>query len=152
MTKRTLALLLVLLSALALVYVNFSAPSPTVQPTSVADTNGPILTPQRQQHILYGDGRGGGHLHGAGKPCKSEFPKAWDAAAVITRVKQLAANDNAGWEQQNNGYWVAEQRVDNVQVRVVLDDRRATIITAYPINVPRNACPYPRQNKPANDN
>jgi hypothetical protein len=68
---------------------------------------------------------------------------------IIDTVKTLAANDNANWQQQDNGYYVAEQNVDNVRVRVVLNEDRTRIITAYPTNLPRNACPA---RKPANDN
>jgi hypothetical protein len=109
----------------------------------------PVLTPSRETHILYGDKTGGGHRHGVGKPCKSEFPIHWGDDKIIDTVKTLAANDNANWQQQDNGYYVAEQNVDNVRVRVVLNEDRTRIITAYPTNLPRNACPA---RKPANDN
>lgn len=107
----------------------------------------PALTTQAENHMLYGDNRGGGHLHGTGKDCKSEFPAAWDADEVITHVKQVAANDNLHWEKQQNGYHVAEQMVENIRVRVVLNQDRTKIVTAYPTNVKRNPCP-----KAANDN
>ncbi|QQG37212.1 MAG: EndoU domain-containing protein [Micavibrio aeruginosavorus] len=107
----------------------------------------PVLTAQGRQHLLYGDERGGGHLHGAGRPCKSEFPASWDAAAVIDRVQNIAANDNINWRQQDNGYHVAEQTIDDIRVRVILNQDQSRIITAYPTNVPRNPCPA----KPAND-
>lgn len=97
-------------------------------------------------HILYGDKRGGGHLHGADKPCKSEFPARWNADEVIAHVEKIAANDNAVWRQQRNGYSVAEEMVEDVKVRVVVDKTRSRVVTAYPVNVARNPCP------PANDN
>ena len=52
----------------------------------------PALTVQAEKHILYGDDRGGGHLHGTGKACKSEFPAEWEQEEVITHVKKVAAN------------------------------------------------------------
>ncbi len=107
----------------------------------------PVLSEQAEQHLLYGDKRGGGHLHGVGKACKSEFPQDWDKDEVITHVKKVAANDNLGWEKQNNGYYVAEDMVEGTRVRVVLNQTRTKIITAYPTNVERNPCP-----RPANDN
>ncbi len=107
----------------------------------------PALTRQSEIHILYGDDRGGGHLHGTGKPCKSEFPADWDKQDVIDNVKKIAANDNLSWEEQSNGYHVAEQMVDDIEVRVVLNRDRTRIVTAYPTNVQRNACP-----RAANDN
>jgi hypothetical protein len=104
-----------------------------------------ILTPERKEHILYGDEHGGGHLHGIGKPCKSEFPQDWDAAEIIETTERIAANDNLNWEAQRNGYYVAESNEGDVRVRVVLGPQRQHIITAYPVNVERNPCP-------ANDN
>lgn len=109
----------------------------------------PALTAQAEQHLLYGDQRGGGHLHGVGKACKSEFPADWQADEVIAHVKRVAANDNLNWEQQNNGYHVAEDDVEGIKVRVVLNHDRTKIVTAYPTNVQRNPCPA---KKPANDN
>ena len=107
----------------------------------------PVLSEQAEQHLLYGDKRGGGHLHGVGKACKSEFPQDWGKDEVIAHVKKVAANDNLGWKKQNNGYYVAEEMVEGTRVRVVLNQTRTKIVTAYPTNVERNPCP-----KPANDN
>ena len=104
-----------------------------------------ILTPERKEHILYGDENGGGHIHGAGKPCKSEFPQDWDAGEIIETTERIAANDNLAWAAQRNGYYVAESNEGDVRVRVVLGPQRQHIITAYPVNVERNPCP-------ANDN
>lgn len=109
------------------------------------------LSKSREIHILYGDSRGGGHLHGVGKPCKTEFPKEWDKTKVISTVKQIAANDNLSWEQQTNGYFVTQQTVDDVRVRVVLDREMDDIVTAYPLNGTKNPCHINKQN-PANDN
>lgn len=106
-----------------------------------------IITTRAQHHILQGDEGGGGHMHGANKPCKSEFPEDWDAAYIISTVQQVAANDNVDWKQQVNGYYVGEQSVDGIKVRVVLDREKESVITSYPVNVPRNPCP-----NPANDN
>jgi len=107
----------------------------------------PVLTEQAEKHILYGDARGGGHLHGIGKPCKSEFPEDWDEEEIVARVKDIAANDNLNWQEQGNGYHVAAEMVEDIRVRVVLNHDQTKIITAYPTNVPRNPCP-----RPANDN
>lgn len=113
--------------------------TPAPHPESVAAS--PRLSAARERHILYGDSTGGGHLHGAGKPCKSEFPASWDASQIIGKVKTLAANDNIPWRREENGYHTAEQTVDGVRVRIVLDREGDDIITAYPVNVPRNPCP-----------
>lgn len=107
----------------------------------------PVLSSYAEKHMLYGDDRGGGHLHGIGKACKSEFPAHWEASEVISHVKNIAANDNLDWEKQKNGYHVAEEMIEKVRVRVVLNKDKTKIVTAYPTNVKRNPCP-----EPANDN
>ena len=115
--------------------------------TTNKDGLSPRLSAARQTHILYGDRNGGGHKAGLGKPCKSEFPDGWGDGKIVDTVLKVAANDNLRWKEQDNGYYVAEQPVDGVRVRVVLDKERDDIITAYPVNVPRNPC-----TAPANDN
>ncbi len=111
-----------------------------------AISSDPTISPQRRIHILHGDKTGGGHKFGAGKPCKSEFPQDWDENEILETVTMIAANDNADWRQEDNGYHVTEQTENNVKVRVVLGPNKQRVITAYPTNVPRNPCPA------ANDN
>lgn len=101
----------------------------------------PTITPDREHHILYGDRTGGGHLHGIGKPCKTEFPQSWDAEKIIARVRAEAANDNVKWRREKNGYHSSDRMIDGVRVRIVLDEDRSHVITAYPVNLPRNTCP-----------
>jgi Bacterial EndoU nuclease len=120
--------------------------TPKDAPTAPANSD-PALSEQRAAHILTGDQTGGGHLFGAAKPCKSEFPSSWDEGKILSAVKEIAANDNLPWEKQSNGYYVAESRKDGVRVRVVLNQNRTQIITGYPTNMPRNPCP-----RAANDN
>lgn len=116
------------------------------QPTAKEDFNRVShISEQRRQHILFGDATGGGHMHGVGKPCKSEFPKHWDEGTILKEVELIAANDNLNWEQQRNGYYVTEQKVGTLNVRVVKARNGEDVITAYPTNVQRNPCP-------ANDN
>lgn len=133
--KKTLPTVLI---ALALLLYLIGAP----QDQSTADVS---LSEARAVHILYGDESGGGHLYGTGTPCKSEFPADWNEDKIIQTTKHIAANDNLNWRQEHNGYFVTENMIDGVNVRVVLDPQRSNIITAYPTNVPRNPCP-------ANDN
>ncbi len=107
----------------------------------------PVLTNDRAEHILHGNQNSGGHLYGTGRPCKSEFPSSWDATKILDGIKEIAANDNLSWQQEANGYVVAEGKKDGVRIRVVLSDDRSRIITGYPTNMPRNPCLVP-----ANDN
>lgn len=101
---------------------------------------GPDISEEAQAHILQGDENGGGHMFGAGKPCKSEFPKDWDESDILSNVRKVAANDNLKWKKQNNGYYVATDKVDGVKIRVVLDKERDDVVTAYPVNTKANSC------------
>lgn len=115
--------------------------SDTQNETTEAFNKASVITPERRTHILYGDATGGGHLHGTGKPCKSEFPAHWNEETIIKEVELIASNDNLNWEQQRNGYHVTEQNVGSIKVRVVKGRENKQVITAYPVNVPRNPCP-----------
>ncbi len=114
-----------------------------------------VLTEQAEKHILYGNAKGGGHKFGVGKPCKSEFPKNWDDAKITSTVERIAANDNLNWKRGDNGYYVVDDMVENVKVRVVVSGDKNTIITAYPLNGKRNPCVGKEKElppAPANDN
>jgi hypothetical protein len=113
----------------------------------VGATIPPSISDARVNHILYGDKHGGGgHLHGMNLPCKSEFPAEWDAKEVISIVMKDAANNGLDWHQERNGNYVADAQEGKVIIRIVENRSRTEIITAYPLNTPRNPCPY------ANDN
>ena len=114
---------------------------------TLPDISSDFIDASSARHILYGDKNGGGHKYGANKPCKSEFPQDWDDVRIIKTIDKIAANDNLDWEQQDNGYYVAETMEGTLKIRVVLDRERDDVITAYPLNVRRNYCP-----PSANDN
>ncbi|MEM6781635.1 MAG: EndoU domain-containing protein [Pseudomonadota bacterium] len=119
----------------AIIYGNLSVQEPAndnIAPPSVLKAD--------WDHILHGDETGGGHLYGTGIPCKSEFPADWDENKVKSTVKRLAANDNANWRQEDNGYIVSDQRAEQLNVRVVINPRSGEIVTSYPTNVQRNPC------------
>lgn len=113
--------------------------------TGLAKTAG--LPGDRKAHIL------GNHKHGAGVSCKSEFPAGWSDEKIFSTLQAMAANDNMPWEHEDNGYDVAEQDVDGLKVRVVLNREENVIVTGYPVNVERNPCPSSRSRRmaPAND-
>lgn len=101
----------------------------------------PVITASAEKHILYGNNHGGGgHLHGQGKSCKSEFPISWNAQKVIAMVKQQAANDNINWKKADNGYEVAETDVEGTRIRIILNGKNNEIVTAYPVGGKRNSC------------
>ena len=110
------------------------------------------ISPPAMHHILYGDEHGGGHLHGAGVPCKSEFPANWTGDDIMSAVQTIAANDNQKWRVEGNGYHVSETIVRGVQIRTVLNRNGDSVITAYPLNTRRNPCPPDKIRPPANDN
>lgn len=103
-------------------------------------TGAPEISKEAQAHILHGDKRGGGHLYGTGKPCKTEFPKDWDEAEIIGNVRKVAANDNLKWKKQRNGYYTATDKVGDIRMKVVLDKEKDDVVTAYPVNGKPNTC------------
>ena len=115
-----------------------------------------VLSEQAKKHILYGTRGGGGHKYGVGKACKSEFPQDWNDGKILSTVEKIAANDNLNWKKQSNGYYVADEMVQGVKVRVVLNGNKSSVVTAYPLNGKRNACLYGKGEvnipAPANDN
>jgi hypothetical protein len=137
--RRFFIILMTVLAVMVMV-VEFARDQTAPATLHAANDNVPALSEQRARHILYGDATGGGHLHGVGKPCKSEFPPDWTAEDIVTRVQSLAANDNVRWKRQPNGYHTSEQMVDGIRIRIVTDREGDEIITAYPVNVPRNPC------------
>ncbi len=107
---------------------------------NAAEDSSGLLPPSVEKHIIYGNSTGGGHLYGVGRPCKSEFPKDWTVEKIIQTVKSQAVNDNLSWRQEDNGYQVSEKQHGKVRVRVVLNENKSRIITAYPTNRGRNPC------------
>lgn len=96
------------------------------------------LTAQRRIHILYGDGTGGGHKAGAGKPGKTEFPVSWDEDRIISTVIRIANDQRLPMRQSGKRYWLRMGEEDGLQIRVVLDKERKLIITGYPVEGRRN--------------
>ncbi len=97
-----------------------------------------ILSEQRRIHILYGDGTGGGHKSGAGKPGKAEFPQQWDEEKIISTIVRIANDTHLPMRQSGKRYWLRMGEQDDIQVRVVLDREHGAIITGYPVERRRN--------------
>lgn len=119
-----------------------SAPAPAAPQTHESSdlSQSFNISANRAEHILYGNETGGGHRHGAGIPCKTEFPADWGDDKILGTVSKIAANDNANWRKEPNGYYVRETMIEGVNVRVVLGRDKSDVITAYPTNLPRNPC------------
>lgn len=89
-------------------------------------------------HILHGegDGRRGGHLHGAGVPGKTEFPRGWDGARIIRAIRQVMTDPD--WTIPAPSERALHQfgrTVDGVQIEVKAykTDGKYTIDRAMPI-------------------
>lgn len=102
-----------------------------------AHTESFSIPQQRRIHILVGDATGGGHKHGMGYPGKTEFPQGWDDEKIIAAAFAVA-NDSTIPMRASGKYWLKMKEIDGVQVRVVLDRALREVVTAYPLNLPRN--------------
>jgi hypothetical protein len=90
------------------------------------------VTPERTTHILDGDGTGGGHRHGVGKPRKTEFPASWSNDKIITNVLDVARRpDSAPTRQDWNDTWLCRGTRNDVGVSAVVE-RDGNILTGWP--------------------
>ena len=107
--------------------------------TPVADS---INVPeQRAIHILYGDKTGGGHLSGADKPDKSEFPPHWDADRVMRTALSIARDPHVR-PVFNSGRWYDSWKIEEVRDQVlirVIVKTDGELVTAVPLE--RARCP-----------
>jgi hypothetical protein len=103
-----------------------------VDATDRPAVDGIRVTPERATHILDGDGTGGGHRHGTGKPGKTEFPASWDDEKIVDAIVDVARRpDQQPAHQEWNNRWVARGTRDGVGiVAVVASDGR--IWTSWP--------------------
>ena len=93
-----------------------------------------LASPQRTQHILYGDATGGGHLH-PGLPGKTPFPESWSPERVMHEASDIATDPSLPSVQQGSREVIHGTR-DGVDIKVVTDG--SDIITAHPTNIPKN--------------
>ena len=90
-------------------------------------------------HILWGDRPGsGGHLW-PGNPGKTPFPPDWSEGKIIDTAGEIFADPKTVWRlSDDRKAWLAEVTRQGVDVRVVIDSARQRVVSAYPINLPRN--------------
>lgn len=106
-----------------------------------------VLKEERLKHILFGDGegKGGGHKSGLGKPGKSEFPKGWSDAKIEQVIKEVANDPASSAAPRNDGRLNVRGTRDGIDLLVILQGaepgrnyQRFEVITAYPMNIPPN--------------
>jgi filamentous hemagglutinin len=102
--------------------------------------NNSLLDPQAENHVLNGDGTGGGHLSGVGLPGKSEFPTTWGAQDITNAISDIATDPATQWSAPSagNGYVTGTGTINGVDIKVVVNPSTGRIVTGYPTNLPRN--------------
>jgi hypothetical protein len=98
-----------------------------------------LISPQRLEHILFGDKTGGGHLW-PGSAGKSPFPENWSEEKIVNVIFDIAKNPSIEATVQSNGRIVKNATIDGVNVRVVLESpaKGGGVVTAFPTNTKRN--------------
>lgn len=100
------------------------------------------LSPEREGHILDGDGPGkpgGGHRHGTGKPGKSEFPENWSDEKIVDSIRDVANSPNSIRDpRQANGNVSVRGTRDGVDITVIVNPANNTVVTEFLTNTPRN--------------
>lgn len=98
-----------------------------------------LISDARADHILHGDGTGGGHLW-PGAPGKSTFPQSWSSTRVLDEINSIASDPLIPGRVQGNGRIVKEATIDGVNIRVVVEppSKGGGVVTGFPTNVPRN--------------
>ena len=97
------------------------------------------MSDDRRKHILDGDDQGGGG-HGAGRdrPNKTEFPSDWSDDQAINAIKDVANDPGSLREIEADGRIKVIGTRNGVDIRVIIEPDRKTVVTAYPTNLPRN--------------
>lgn len=90
-----------------------------------------IIPLDRQNHILNGDMKGGGHKFGANKG-KPEFPSSWSDKQIFHNATDIATDPSLNWSRQRDGRWFVSGIRDNVNMKVIIDPTKSHIITAFP--------------------
>lgn len=106
-----------------------------------------VASAQRTQHILYGDGTGGGHLW-PGLPGKTPFPRSWDGNRIMSTTSDIATDPNLLWNPQTGSgglytksgrparFVVVDQNgnlpvVDGVSIKVIVEPAGTGIVTSH---------------------
>jgi hypothetical protein len=138
--NKFISLIVVALASLVFSLFHHAVPHDNAQQTTAnIEQNTPDLaqhfklTEQRRIHVLFGDGTGGGHKSGSGKPGKTEFPQSWSDDKIISVITRIANDQKLPMRQSGKRYWLRMGEEDGLQIRVVLDRERSEIVTGYPV-------------------
>lgn len=88
-------------------------------------------------HIVYGDDdnpNSGGHLHGTGRPGKTEFPPGWDEDKIADEAASVADDPDEVYALPKGG-WQAVGVRDGVTIEVIVRPN-GRIATGYPVSGP----------------
>lgn len=100
---------------------------------------GVVVSDDQRKHILDGDDKGGGgHGPGRNQPNKTEFPSGWSDDQVINAVKDVANDPESSRRVQENGRIAVTGTRDGVEIEVIIEPDKKTVVTGYPTNLPRN--------------
>jgi len=90
-----------------------------------------------------GDGKGGGHRNGTGKPGKSEFPSDWSDEKILGEISDVATDPESTVETQSDGRIISKGTRDGIDIKTVQEpaSRGGRIVTGYPTNTPKNPKP-----------
>jgi RHS repeat-associated protein len=101
-----------------------------------------LASPERTNHILYGDGTGGGHLW-PGQPGKTPFPADWSPERIMHAISDIATDPNIPWTPQtgsgglftragNPARFSADGVSGGIGIRVIVEPAGQGIITGFP--------------------
>ncbi len=102
-----------------------------------------LVSPERANHILYGESpTPGGHMY-PGNSGKSVFPESWDARKILNAISDIATDPALGWTPQtgNSGFytragnpsrfWTSGVK-DGNSIKVIVEPAGEGIITGFP--------------------
>jgi len=99
---------------------------------------GVVISDDRAKHILDGDATGEGHGPGRNIPGKSEFPPGWSDDRIVDAIKDVANDPASSRAPGRRGRIVVNGSRDGVDIEIIVEGDRTTVVTGYPTNVPRN--------------
>ncbi len=96
------------------------------------------MSDDRRKHILDGDAKGGGHRPGQNVPGKSEFPPGWSDERIVDTIKDVANDPASSRKTRPDGRTEVTGQRDGIDIVVIIDKDKKTVVTGYPTNNPRN--------------